>query len=81
MAAVPGIAPTVGTGPAQPSMCYYHDYYSDPQTDIFQGNYAAALDPYLIPLANQNVPTPVRVQDLAANYQAQDVPSAFLLIK
>ena len=67
MAAAFNQAPNVGTGPAQPSLCYYRDYYLDPQTDIFQGNYTAALEPYVIPLPNQNVPTPVRVQDLAIN--------------
>jgi len=80
MAAALNQVPNVGTGSAQLSLCYYRDYYLDPQTDVFQGNYTAALVPYVIPLANQNVPTPARVQDVAINCQAQDVPLAFLLM-
>ena len=58
MAAAPNNPPIAGLGTAQPSLYYYRDYFSDPRTDVFQGNYAAALQPYGVPLANQNVPTP-----------------------
>jgi len=37
----------------------------------------AVLAPYIISLANQNVPTPARVQDLAAN--CEDLQSSFSL--
>ena len=80
MAAAPTNPPIAGLGTAQPSLHYYRDYFSDPRTDVFQGNYAAALQPYGVPLANQNVPTPARVQELALSCQNQNVPSAFLLM-
>ena len=81
MAAGQGNAPAVaGLGTAQPSLCYYRDFFTDPSSDVFQGNYAAALAPYSVPLANQNVTTPARVQEQALSCHSQNVPSAFLLM-
>ena len=81
MAAAQGNAlPMAGLGTAQPSLFYYRDYFSDPANDVFQGNYAAALAPYEVPLANQNAPTPAVVQEQALSCHSQNVPSAFLLM-
>ena len=66
-------------GPAQPVSCYYRNYFGDPSNDPFGGAYAQVLQPYSVPLANQNIPTPAQVQTLALSGQTQDVPSAFLL--
>ena len=81
MSAATGNASNItGLGTAQPSQYYYRDFFTDPSTDVFQGNYAAALAPYAVPLANQNVPTPARVQEQALSCHNQNVPSAFLLM-
>ena len=81
MAAAQGNAPALaGLGTAQPSLYYYRDFFTDPASDVFQGNYAAALEPYAVPLANQNVPTPATVQEQALSCHNQNVPSAFLLM-
>ena len=81
MAAAQGNAlPMAGLGTAQPSLFHYRDYFSDPANDVFQGNYAAALAPYEVPLANQNAPTPAVVQEQALSCHSQNVPSAFLLM-
>ena len=80
MAAAPTNPPIAGLGTAQPSLHYYRDYFSDPRTDVFQGNYAAALQPYRVPLAYQNVQTPAHVQELALSCKNQNVPSTFLLM-
>ena len=78
MAAAQGNAlPMAGLGTAQPSLFHYRDYFSDPANDVFQGNYAAALAPYEVPLANQNAPTPAVVQEQALSCHSQNVPSAF----
>ena len=45
----------------------------------FSGNCTQVLNPYGVPLANQNVLSPVEVQQLALSGQTQRVPSAFLL--
>ena len=59
MAAAQGNTPPLaGFGTAQPSLFHYRDVFADPATDVFQGNYEAALATYEVPLANQNVPTP-----------------------
>ena len=53
-------------GPAQqPVACHYRDFFSDASNDPFSGNYTQVLDPYGVPLANQNVLSPVEVQQLA----------------
>ena len=81
MAAAQGNAPAVaGLGTAQPSLYHYRDYFSDPANDVFQGSYSAVLDLYGVPLANQNVPAPARVQERALSCHNQSVPSAFLLM-
>ena len=80
MAAAPTNPPiAAGLGTAQRSLHYYRDYFSDPRTDVFQGNCTAALQPYGVPFASQNVSTPARVQELALSCQNQNIPSAFLL--
>ena len=62
-------APAGGVGavrPAQqPVACHYRDFFSDASNDPFSGNYTQVLDPYGVPLANQNVLSPVEVQQLA----------------
>jgi hypothetical protein len=73
-ATMPGI-----TGPAQPVLCYYRDYFGNPSNDPFDGAYTQVLHPYAVPLANQNILTPAQVQTLALSGQTQNVPSAFLL--
>lgn len=81
MAAAQGNAlPMAGLGTAQLSLYYYCDYFSDPANDVLQGNYAAALSPYEVPLAIQNMPMPAKVQEQALSCHCQNVPSAFLLI-
>ena len=78
---LPAPAGGVGAvGPAQqPVACHYRDFFSDASNDPFSGNYTQVLDPYGVPLANQNVLSPVEVQQLALSGQTQRVPSAFLL--
>ena len=77
----PILAGGVGTiGPAQPVACHYRDFFSDASNDPFSGNYTQVLNPYGVPLANQNVLSPAEVQQqLALSGQTQRVPSAFLL--
>ena len=74
-------APPLGNlAPAHAATCDYMSFFQDQQNDPFLGNYAAALGPYLVPVANQNVATPADVQELALNCQRQSVPTAFLLL-
>jgi len=74
-------APPLGNlAPAHAATCEYMSFFQDQQNDPFLGNYAAALGPYLVPVANQNVATPAEVQELALNCQRQSVPTAFLLL-
>ena len=74
-------APPLGDlAPAHAASCDYMSFFQDQQNDPFLGNYAAALGPYLVPVANQNVATPTEVQELALNCQHQSVPTAFLLL-
>ena len=74
-------APPLGNlAPAHAATCDYMSFFQDQQNDPFLGNYAAALVPYLVPVANQNVATPADVQELALNCQRQSVPTAFLLL-
>ena len=69
-----------GLAPAQEvAFQSYHDYFSQPEHDPFNGDYTEVLAPYLIPLANQDVPTPAAVQTLSLNCASQNVPTAFLL--
>ena len=74
-----GLGGAGALGPAQPVACHYRDYFSDASNDPFGGNYTQVLQPYGVPLANQNVLSPAEVQQLALSGQTQRVPSAFLL--
>lgn len=59
----------------------YADYFNDASHDTFQGQYAAVLAPYDVPL--QNVPaavTPEAIRTLVIGARAQRVPTAFLLL-
>ena len=69
-----------GLVPAQ-ELAYqtYHNYFAQPQHDPFSGNYTEVLALYRIPLANQDVLTPAKVQMLSLNCASQNVPIAFLL--
>ena len=57
----------------------YCHYFAQPQHDPFNGDYTEVLAPYRIPLANQDVPTPITVQTLSLNCASQNVLTAFLL--
>ena len=74
-AAAPGVF-----GPAQAPVCYYRDYFSSPDQDPFNGVYAEALEPYRVPLANNNALNPAQVKTLAINCHSQRIPTAFLLL-
>jgi hypothetical protein len=57
------------------------DFFSDASKDAFQGQYAAAMAPYDVPLQNQ--PTtlaPEQIRALVIGARAQRVPTAFLLM-
>jgi hypothetical protein len=67
--------------PGAPFRASYIDYFQNAAHDSFNGEYAAALAPYDVPLA-QNVPaafTPDTIRTLVIGARAQKVPTAFLL--
>lgn len=58
----------------------YSDYFTDATHDVFNGDYAAAMAPYDVPLqGNANVLAPEQVKTLVVGARAQRVPTAFLL--
>jgi hypothetical protein len=67
--------------PAAPFRASYVDYFADASHDPFQGEYAAAMAPYDVPL--QNNPTTLaleQIRTLVIGARAQRVPTAFLLM-
>jgi hypothetical protein len=79
--AQPGANANAGAlGPAQVPLCYYRDYFTSPENDPFNDSYAEVLEPYRVPLANNNVLTSAQVRDLAINCHPQGMPTAFLLL-
>ena len=62
--------------PAPPPAALYRDYYNDPATDVFNGDYTNVLAPYA-PAAGS---TPAEVRVMACNSRSQGVPTAFLLL-
>jgi hypothetical protein len=76
--AYPGAPANGGAfGPAQVPLCYYHDYFTLPNNDPFNNSYAEVLEPYRVPLVNNNVLLPVQVWDLAINCHPQGMPTTF----
>ena len=67
--------------PAAPFRASYVDFFADASHDPFQGQYAAAMAPYDVPL--QNAPgtlAPDQIRYLVIGARAQRVPTAFLLM-
>jgi hypothetical protein len=59
----------------------YSTFFSDANHDAFNGDYAAALAPYDVPLqGNANLLSPEQVKNLVVGARAQRVPTAFLLL-
>jgi hypothetical protein len=58
----------------------YSTFFSDANHDVFNGDYAAAMNPYDVPLqGNVNLLSPEQVKTLVVGARAQRVPTAFLL--
>jgi hypothetical protein len=58
----------------------YTNFFADANRDVFNGEYAAAMDPYDVPLqGNANLLSPEQVKTLVVGARAQRVPTAFLL--
>ena len=77
MAAVLNIP--AAAAPAQPVFVYYRDFFADASNDVFNGEYAAALAPYHVPVGFQASHTPNQFRAMAFDARAQGVPTAFLL--
>jgi len=59
----------------------YMDYFSSAANDPFQGQYAAAMAPYDVPLQNNPMTmSPEQIRTLVIGARAQRVPTAFLLM-
>jgi hypothetical protein len=58
----------------------YATFFADANHDVFNGDYAAAMNPYDVPLqGNANLLSPEQVKTLVVGARAQRVPTAFLL--
>ncbi len=68
-----------GAGPP-PADMKYQLFFDDAGHDPFGGDYAEAMAPYLVPLANNNATAPATVRNLACNCASNNVPTAFLLL-
>jgi hypothetical protein len=67
--------------PAAPFRASYVDFFADASNDPFQGQYAAAMEPYDVPLQNNpGTLAPEQIRTLVIGARAQRVPTAFLLM-
>jgi hypothetical protein len=68
--------------PGAPFRASYIDYFQNAAHDSFHGDYAAALAPYDVPLAQNALATvtPDAIRTLVVGARAQKVPTAFLLL-
>eukprot|EP00557_Chaetoceros_sp_GSL56_P008886 CAMPEP_0176505492 /NCGR_PEP_ID=MMETSP0200_2-20121128/16527_1 /TAXON_ID=947934 /ORGANISM="Chaetoceros sp., Strain GSL56" /LENGTH=660 /DNA_ID=CAMNT_0017905057 /DNA_START=100 /DNA_END=2083 /DNA_ORIENTATION=- len=67
--------------PAAPFRASYVDFFADATKDPFQGQYAAAMAPYDVPLQNNpGTLAPDQLRTLVVGARAQRVPTAFLLM-
>jgi hypothetical protein len=67
--------------PAAPFRASYVDFFADAAHDPFQGQYAAAMAPYDVPLQNHPATlAPEQIRTLVIGARAQRVPTAFLLM-
>lgn len=67
--------------PEAPFRASYVNYFADAAHDPFQGQYAAAMAPYDVPLQNNpGTLSPEQVRTLVIGARAQRVPTAFLLM-
>jgi hypothetical protein len=66
--------------PSAAFQALYSTFFADASHDVFNGDYAAAMSPYNVPLqGNVNLLSPEQVKTLVIGARAQRVPTAFLL--